>query len=158
MATARTARVTGVTGEVAALRAADPGQVAVALVAADADAAARLAQALERGLSAEPLDRVERVWQLSASQAAGCFGVSRQAYAKWHTSGVPADRRAEVRLADDATRLLLDHVRVDRVPAVVRRPVERLGGRSLLDLARTDGFGAVRDEVATTFDLRRVQP
>ena len=136
----------------------DSEAVAVALVASDADLAARLAQHLERHLSAAPLDRFERVWQLSASQAAAVFGVTRQAYAKWRSAGIPADRRVDVRLADEATATLLDHVQVDRIPAVVRRPAPALGGRSLLDIARGNDLHAVRDEVEAIFDLGRVQP
>jgi predicted transcriptional regulator len=130
----------------------------VALVSADPDVAARLAQHLERHLSAEPLDRFERVWQLSASQAAAVFGVSRQAYAKWRSGGIPAERRVDVRLTDEATATLLAHVKVDRIPAVVRRPSDSLDGRSLLDVARAHDLRAVRDEVEAVFDLRRVQP
>ena len=144
--------------QVTALATADPERAAVALVAADADGAARLAQFLERHLSAEPLDRFERVWQLSSSQAAAVFGVSRQAYAKWRSGGTPADRRVDVQLADQATATLLAHVKVDRIPVVVRRPSAALGGRSLLDVARANDLQAVRDEVASLFDLRRVQP
>ena len=144
--------------QVAALTATDPERAAAALVAADADGAARLAQFLERHLSAEPLDRFERVWQLSSSQAAAVFGVSRQAYAKWRSGGTPADRRVDVQLADQATATLLAHVKVDRIPVVVRRSSAALGGRSLLDVARANDLHAVRDEVEALFDLRRVQP
>jgi hypothetical protein len=144
--------------EVAGRTIADSERAAVALVSADAGAAARLAQFLERHLSAEPLDRFERVWQLSASQAAAVFGVSRQAYAKWRSGGIPAERRVDVQLADEVTAVLLAHVKVDRIPAVVRRPSAALGDRSLLDVARDHRLEAVRDEVAAVFDLRRVQP
>jgi len=144
--------------QVTALATADPERAAAALVTADAEVAARLAQYLERHLSAEPLDRFERVWQLSSSQAAAVFGVSRQAYAKWRSGGIPAERRVDVRLADQATASLLAHVKVDRIPVVVRRPSAALGGRCLLDVARANDLHAVRDEVEAMFDLRRVQP
>jgi class 3 adenylate cyclase len=143
---------------VARLAAADPEVMAAALVSADVEGAARLAQYLERHLSAEPLGRFERVWQLSSAQAAAVFGVSRQAYAKWRSGGIPADRRVDVQLADQATSTLLAHVRIDRIPVVVRRPSASLGGRSLLDVARANDLEAVRDEVEAVFDLRRVQP
>ena len=143
---------------VALLTAADPERVAAALVSADAEVASRLAQYLERRLSADPLDRFERVWQLSSSQAAAVFGVSRQAYAKWRTAGIPAERRVDVRLADEATDTLLAHVKVERIPVMVRRPAVSLAGRSLLDVARAHDLRAVRDEVSAVFDLRRVQP
>ncbi len=158
MPTGPSSRRSGRTSGVAPLTTADPEVSAAALVSADPGAAARLAQYLERRLSAEPLARFERVWQLSASQAAAVFGVSRQAYAKWRRGGVPADRRVDVAAADEATATLLAHVRVDRIPVVVRRPSDALGGRSLLDVARAHDLGAVRASVASVFDLRRVQP
>ena len=144
--------------DMAVLATGDPERAAAALVTADAAGAARLAQYLERHLSAEPLARFERVWQLPSSQAAAIFGVSRQAYAKWHRGGIPAERRVDVQLADRATATLLAHVKVDRIPVVVRRPSSVLGGRSLLDVARANDLHAVRDEVEAMFDLRRVQP
>jgi len=143
---------------VAALTSADPELTASALVSADAEGAARLAQFLERHLSTEPLDRFERVWQLSSSQAAAVFGVSRQAYAKWRAGGVPAERRVDVQWADRATATLLDHVKIDRIPVVVRRPSAALGGRSLLDVAKGSDLYAVCQEVESVFDLGRVQP
>jgi hypothetical protein len=134
---------------VVALTSADPDRTASALVRVDSEGAARLAQSL---------DRFERVWQLSSSQAAAVFGVSRQAYAKWRSGGVPAERRVDVQLADQATATLLDHVKVDRIPAVVRRTSISLGGRSLIDVAQSHDLQAVRDQVETIFDLGRVQP
>lgn len=128
------------------------------LVAVDVGPASELAQQLERRLSARPLERFERVWQLSSSQAAQVFGVSRQAYSKWHHDGVPADRRSDVQLVDDATQQLVDHVKVERIPAVVRRSADRLGGASLLGLAKERQLARLRDESVAMFDLRRVQP
>ena len=135
-----------------------PDDAARRLLALDADAASALVQALERRLSAEPLHRLERVWQLSASQAAELFGVSRQAYAKWRTGGVPADRRADVADLDAATAELLAHLRADRIPAAVRRAAPAMGGRSLVELGKQEGAAAVRAAVTSAFDLRRVQP
>jgi hypothetical protein len=54
------------------------------------------------------------------SQAAAVYGVSHQAYAKWSTA-VPDDRLVAVALLDDATQRLLDHLKVERIPAAVHR-------------------------------------
>jgi hypothetical protein len=135
-----------------------PDEVARLLLDADPESASALVQALERMLSAEPLQRLERVWQLSASQAASIFGVSRQAYAKWRTGGVPADRRADVANLDAATQELLAHLKAGGIPAAVRRSAPSLGDRTLLEVAVDEGAAAVREAVRRTFDLRRVQP
>lgn len=116
-----------------------------------------VAQRIERGLRSEPLRRLERVWQLSASQAAAIFGVSRQAYAKW-SRVMPADRLVALALLDETTQMLLERLKVDRIPAAVRRPSEMLGGLSLLEMAQQQRFTELRDAVRMMCDLTRVQP
>jgi hypothetical protein len=135
----------------------DANAAALRLLAADEPASRALVQALERHLSTKPLDRLERVWDLSASQAASLFGVSRQAYAKWRAHGVPANRQVDVADLSAATSTLLAYVKVDRIPAVVRRPMSGLVDDNLIELARRSP-SAVRVAVAEMFDLRRVQP
>jgi len=97
-------------------------------------------------------------WDLSAAGAGRIFGVSRQAVAKWRGSGVPDDRA--VALADlvAATDVLERYVRRDRIPAVVRRQADVLGGQSLLEIAEAGRFADVRRGVVTMLDLRRVAP
>jgi hypothetical protein len=136
---------------------ADADAAAGLLLAADKQASLALVQAIERRLTGEPLNRLERVWDLSASQAAALFGVSRQAYAKWRTSGLPAGRHLDVADMDSATSILLAYVNVDRIPAVVRRPADSLGGESLLAMAGRHPSKAY-NAVVEMFDLRRVQP
>ena len=127
------------------------------LIAEDEDGARALAQAIERRLSTGSLDQLERVWDLSANQAASLFCISRQAYAKWRVAGIPADRRVHVDEIGAITTMLLDHVKVDRIPGVVRRSAAMLGGASIVDLVRED-LRAAREAVAHMLDLRRVQP
>jgi hypothetical protein len=53
-----------------------------------------------------------------------------------------------------ATDLLDRYLRRDRIPAVVRRPAEALGGRSLLEMAEAGQSAAVVTAVRQMFDLR----
>jgi hypothetical protein len=115
-----------------------------------------VARALLRDLA--PLARIVDAWGLSQSQAAGIFGVSRQALSKWMHQGVPADREPVVATLAAATDLMLTHLKPDRIAAVVRRPAPALGSSSLLDLARTGDMQAVYDRVADMFDLGRLVP
>jgi hypothetical protein len=144
---------------VSALRRLDPVAAAQA-VSAGADDAWTLAflAALESRVRTRPLERWMSAWDLTAAGAGRVFGVSRQAVAKWRGSGVPDDRA--VALADlvAATDVLERYVRRDRIPAVVRREAEVLGGVSLLDLAEAGRHAEVRRAVATMLDLRRVAP
>jgi hypothetical protein len=65
-----------------------------------------------------------------------------------------------VALADlaAATDILERYVRRDRIPAVVRRRADVLGGLSLLEIAEAGRFADVRRGVVTMLDLRRVAP
>ncbi len=135
-----------------------PEELARSLIAADPRAVHNFLQILERRFTSNPLSRIERVWQLSASQAATVFGVSRQAYSKWHLSGVPAERSREVNDLNTATEELLTYVKIDRIPAVVRRKALRFENMSLLEIAEDQGAFAVLKAVRETFDLSRVQP
>jgi hypothetical protein len=117
-----------------------------------------LTDELDREVRTEPLDRFMELWGLSGAEAARAFGVSRQAFAKWRDGRLPADRAGAVADVAAATDLLDRKVKRERIPAVVRRRAEGLGGRSLYDLACADGHAAVLEAVRAMFDLRRAQP
>lgn len=97
------------------------------------------AYSLDRRRAAASLQHVLTVWDLSQSEAARLFGVSRQAISKWLDSGAPPDRAMMIADLAAATDLLTHYLKRDRIPAVVRRPIGALGGVSLTDLfARAD--------------------
>ena len=102
------------------------------------------------------LARVLDVWSLSKAEAGRMFGVSRQAVDKWLSRGVPEERRAPVADLQATTDLLVRYLKRDRVPAVVRRPADRLGGLSMLDLVRAGRTRELLDYTREMFDLRRV--
>ncbi|MEX2627400.1 MAG: hypothetical protein WD225_10995 [Ilumatobacteraceae bacterium] len=124
----------------------------------DADVLRRLVDRLDRELAASPLQRTVRLWDISTAQLGRMFGVSRQAAATWLVEGPPAARRDQVAVLEQATDLLDQWVKRERIAAVVRRPVDALGGRSRLDVALAGELEAVRDELRDTFDLTRVAP
>jgi hypothetical protein len=113
---------------------------------------------LDIELAASPLQRCARLWDVSATQIGEMFGVSRQAAAKWMSDGPPAARSDQIALLDQATDILDRWIKRERVPAVVRRPVESLAGRSRLDVALAGAFEVLRDELADTFDVTRIAP
>jgi hypothetical protein len=124
----------------------------------DAALLRRIVDRLDHQLNASPLQRTVRLWDISATQLGEMFGISRQAASKWLSDGAPAGRRDQVALLGQATDLLDQWVKRERIPAVVRRPVERLGGRSRLEVALAGELDVVRDELADTFDLTRIAP
>jgi len=124
----------------------------------DADVLRRIVDRLDHQLNAGPLQRTVRLWDISATQLGEMFGISRQAASKWLADGAPAGRRDQVAMLGQATDLLDQWVKRERIPAVVRRPVEALGGRTRLDVALAGEFEALRDELYDTFDLTRIAP
>ena len=104
------------------------------------------AEHLDRHRAGESLARIFSVWDLSQSEAARLFGVSRQAVSKWLADGAPAERAEAIADLAAATDLLVRYLQRDRIAAVVRRPVPAfsrelsgessvsLSGASMLDL------------------------
>ncbi len=123
----------------------DPRDAAAELVAAHQGEPRWLdefAEYLDRHRGGQSLARTLAVWDLNQSQAARLFGVSRQALNKWLEHGVPADRTEAIAELAAATDLLVRYLKRDRIPAVVRRPIAALDGKSLFDLLE-DGDTAV---------------
>lgn len=117
-----------------------------------------LTDRLDRSVRTGPLERFMSLWGLSGAEAARVFGISRQAFSKWFDNGIPADRTGAVADLTAATEELDRRVKRERIPAVVRRKAEALGGRSLYEIACEGRHGEVRERVRAMFDLRRVQP
>ena len=124
----------------------------------DPDLLRQLVDRLDRELAAGPLQRTVRLWDISATQLGRMFGVSRQAASKWLAQGPPAERREQVAVLGRATDLLDRWIKRERIPAVVRRPVESLGGRSRLEVALEGELDLLATELSDTFDLGRVAP
>ncbi len=108
--------------------------VRVLIQTADQAWLSEFAGSLDRHRAHDDLGRILAVWSLSQSDAARLFHVTRQAIAKWRAHGVPERQIETVAQLAAATDLLVRHLKRERIPAVVRRPSARLGGRSLLDL------------------------
>ncbi len=138
----------------------DPKKLASQLVEASRNRPGWLAVfagELESQALADQLRRFLRVWDLSASEASRLFGVSRQALSKWFTQGVPAERVGAIADLAAATDLLVRYLKVDRIPATVRRSAGGLGGRSLLDLVAAGDSRGVVEACRAMFDFSAVQ-
>ncbi len=115
-----------------------PEQAAEALFTAHRDETSWLdafSQSLDQRRAAASLSRVLAIWDMSQSEAARVFGVSRQAISKWLDQGAPAERAVVIAQLSAATDLLVRYIKRDRIPAVVRRPIGSTGGACLIDLA-----------------------
>jgi hypothetical protein len=136
-----------------------PGTLARELIDSADDSWIRaLVDALDREVRRAPLERLISLWDLSNAAAARLFGVSRQAFSKWLVAGPPADRADDVAAVDDMTTLLDRYVKRERIPAVVRRPAEVFGERSMVEMLEAGEYEEAAKRVGEMFDLRRVQP
>ena len=91
-------------------------------------------ESLDRQRAGRSFARTLAVWALSQAEVARLFGVSRQAVGKWLRHGVPPERAGAISDLAAATDLLVRHLKSDRIPAVVRRPIPSRDGVSLMDL------------------------
>jgi hypothetical protein len=111
---------------------------------------------LDRMAEREELDRVLDTWGITNAEAGRLFGVTRQAIGKWRANGLPDERRAAVGDLAAVTDLLVHYLKRERVPAVVRRPADRLGGCSMVDLVSEGRTGELLEFTRSMFDLRRL--
>ena len=108
---------------------------------------------LDRRRAGRALRRILDVWGLNQSDAARLFGVTRQAVSKWLLGGVPAERSEAIADLAAATDLLVRHLKRDRIPAVVRRRVPALDGKSLIDLFADSRTRDVLEACRSMFDF-----
>ena len=112
------------------------------------------AESLDRRRARESFARTVEVWNVSQTEAARVFGVSRQAVSKWLRQGIPPERAVAISDLAAATDLLVLHLKRDRIPAVVRRPIQALGGITLMDLLAQ---GDTRTLLETCRDMFRFE-
>jgi DNA-binding transcriptional regulator YiaG len=91
-------------------------------------------------------------WQLSFSDVARLFGVSRQAVQQWLEEGVPAARQPKVLQILRIGDLLERNLQPSRIPAVVRSDAAAYGGRSMLELISEDRQEELLRSVEGSFD------
>lgn len=120
--------------------------------APDLDWLRTLADELDRAVRQAPLERLIRLCGALECGGGASVRCSRQAFSKWLKTGVPADRMSAVADLAAATDLLDRRIKRERIAAVVRRPSDLLGGRSLYDPG--DGRRARRSPVGRGLDLR----
>lgn len=99
------------------------------------------------------LDYIADSLDLTATELGRLFGVKRQAIDQWRQRGIPADRLDKVDTVRRIVDLLRRYLRVDSVPAVARRPADRYGGRSMLDMIAANRHNELLEITAESFDF-----
>jgi hypothetical protein len=98
------------------------------------------------------LPHVMAAWDLSVTEVARLFGVRRQAVQQWLDQGVPPARRSKLVTILGVADLLERNLLPERIPGIVRAPVDADGGRSMLDAIAEDRHEEVLERTRRSFD------
>jgi hypothetical protein len=102
--------------------------------------------------SGSELARLMAGWQLSISDVARLFGVTRQAVQQWLDDGVPAARQPKLLQILRVGDLLERNLERPRIPAVVRADAGAYGGGSMLEMIAEDRHDDLLESVERSFD------
>lgn len=100
------------------------------------------------------LQYILSAWGLSHAEAARRFGVRERTLNEWLKKGVPTKRRERMADLAAATDVLTHHLKHDRIPAVVRRPIPEKDNASLCDLLARGKTGEILETCRSMFDFR----
>ena len=109
-----------------------------------------------RRLPSVSLNKVLGVWNLAGQEAADGFGVYQETLEGWLKDGVPADYAEPLAKLSAATDVLLHYLKAERIPAVVRRPADLLGGKSLMDLYSERDMAGILEACRSMFRFEDV--
>lgn len=98
------------------------------------------------------LARVVDLFGLNLTELGRLFGSSRQAATQWLRDGLPPARLPKAQAILALAELLTRRLKPGRLPAVVRRPAQAYGGRSMLEVIAEDGHEELLRETRQTFD------
>jgi DNA-binding transcriptional regulator YdaS (Cro superfamily) len=105
---------------------------------------------------ASPLRRAMDTFDLTSSDVASLMGVKRQAVDKWLLAGPPPERAPKIAAIAEIGDILCHRLREGLPVAVVRRPAEAYGGRTMLDVIAADEHDWLLRSVKDSFGLGRV--
>jgi hypothetical protein len=99
-----------------------------------------------------PLRRIMEAFDLSKTDTARLFGVSRQAIDHWLANDVPAERTEKVTALLSLLDILQRKLKADRLPGIARRHADAYGGATMLDLIVADRHDELLDITRRSFD------
>lgn len=96
-------------------------------------------RAMEKRRNASAIDEICAALGLSDEDLTALLGVPHRAVEYWRVQGIPEERTTQIAQYRELCRYLSRALAPDRIPAIIRRPVPRLGGKSWLDNMRERG-------------------
>jgi hypothetical protein len=90
--------------------------------------------------------------ELSKTELARLFGVSRQAIDGWHRDGVPGRRQAKAATVAAVVDLLAHRLKPERIPGIARRRARAYGGLTMLEMIARDRHEELLELTRRSFD------
>lgn len=118
--------------------------------------AKQVAESIHEREQASPLRSAMDTFDLTSSDVADLIGVKRQAVDKWLLAGPPPERASKIAAIAEIGDILRHRLRDGLPVAVVRRPAEAYGGRTMLEVIAADEHEWLLRSVRESFDFRRV--
>jgi DNA-binding transcriptional regulator YdaS (Cro superfamily) len=116
----------------------------------------QVAESIHERERASPLRRAMDTFDLTSSDMAQLMGVTRQAVDKWLLAGPPPERAPKIAAIAEMGDILRHRLREGLPVAVVRRPADAYGGRTMLEVIAADEHDWLLQSVKDSFDFRRV--
>jgi hypothetical protein len=85
-----------------------------------------------------PLRRIMEAFDLTKTDTAHLFGVTRQAISQWLDDGVPVDRQEKLTALLALLDILQRKLKADRLPGIARRAAEAYGGLTMMEMIAAD--------------------
>lgn len=98
------------------------------------------------------LERIDRIFQLTATETGGLFDVRRQAIAQWLEHGIPPARQPKALVITQIADVLALNLEATRIPAIVRTPANAYGGHSMLEMIANGQEVELLEMVRDSFD------
>ena len=89
------------------------------------------------------LEEIREVFGLSRAELADLLGRRAQSVLEWETRGNPRDKRATGERLLDVAHVFSERLIASRIPEIVRTPDAWLGGRTILEVMRTEGVDPI---------------
>lgn len=95
--------------------------------------------------SATQIAYIREVFGISNTELGKIFGVERQAVAQWSSRGIPPQRSAQFDRIVELGQFLQRRLIPARIPQIVRTPGKGLGGKTVLEVLRSEGVEPIYD-------------
>lgn len=111
---------------------------------------------MDGDVCAKDLLTVMDVFGLRAEEVPAAVGMTVSEVERWARNDPPSDQAQKIRSVTKIAEILRFYLKDDRPAVVVRRPVARFGGRTMLEVIAADRYETLVSETEQMFDWSRM--